>query len=178
MPAPAEVRGALVGLQKFIVPFGRMKMVEEGNIHLTLKFLGEVAEPKVGEITSKIEELAQEPAFRVSVKGVGVFPKPDYARVIWAGVGEGAGEILNLQKKVDGILEGVGFARDGRFHPHYTIARVNDLTDKAGLRDFIAAKENEVFGSYTVDRIDFMESVLSPKGPTYRVIKSFLLRKN
>lgn len=176
LPAPDEVRRRLVGLQAEVASFGRLRMVAEGNIHITLKFLGEISGAKAGEVESALDSISGANTFLVSVEGVGVFPKPDYARVVWAGVGEGFSDVVGLQKRLDGVLAALGFERDGKFHPHYTIARVNDLSDKVGLKRFLSENEGKAFGSYTADRVELMESRLSPKGPAYSVLKSVALK--
>lgn len=177
LPLSEDIRVRLSGLQQELAPFGRMKLVEAENIHVTLKFLGEVGEGKVGEVSSALESLSGAGGFGVSVKGVGVFPNPGRPRVVWAGVREGAPEIVGLHEKVDGLLAPLGFKRDSRFHPHATLARVKSITDGKGFGDFLSAKADAVFGSYTLDHVELKQSTLTSGGPVYNVLKEYPLQQ-
>lgn len=152
-----------------------MKLVEEENIHLTLKFLGEVEKGKMAGLKEELGFLGEEKEFEACIKGVGAFPSPSRARVLWVGVGEGADRVCEIQKQVDDKLAALGFEKDKRFHPHYTLARFKE-PDKR-IKAYVEENKNRDFGSYGVDAIRLMESKLSSKGPTYSLLEEFKLLK-
>ncbi len=168
----ADVREKLAALQPQLLDMGRLKAVESENMHVTLKFLGGVDEGRLGAVTSALEKVSAS-SFTAAVEGLGAFPKPDYPRVVWAGLSDGFDEAVELHLKVDERL--AGFKPDKRYHPHVTLARVRGPVDKPGLKAFLQAHEKTVFGSYSVSSFDLMESRLSPKGPTYSVVEKFPL---
>ena len=173
IPCPDEVKDRLAAFQSELKDLGDLKLVERENMHLTLKFLGEIDDLKAAEVSAALDALNFR-AYDVAVKGVGVFPKPDYVRVIWAGV-EDNGMTRELSGRVDGLLKRLDFPAEKDFHPHFTLARVKFLKDRSRLREIMATRSNEIFGEYKVDKISLMKSVLSPKGPTYSEVKGILL---
>ncbi len=176
VPCPETLRDEFMGLQAEIQVCGKMKLVDRGNIHLTLKFLGEVDEGGIEEVREELGFLSDVKKFRAWARGVGVFPSIDYMKVIWIGVGEGSGEIKTVQSEIEGGLEKHGFSRDMRFHPHFTLARVRSVSEKEKLKGFIEGNSRRVFGEFRVDRIMLMGSRLTPKGPRYSVVEEFLLK--
>jgi len=157
---PKEVVEELKRLQAELDLFG-LRFVKD--FHLTLKFLGDVPEPKIDRIKEILAGIKFS-SFEAELSETGVFPEPDYVKVIWAGIK--ADSILSLQKDIDIGLEKLGFGRDNHFKPHLTLARVNFIKDKAAL----ARK----LGSLTVNKLKFevaefrlIKSTLTPKGPVY-----------
>jgi 2'-5' RNA ligase len=171
---PDELRVGLLEAQKRIKPFGDMKLVEPENLHMTLKFLGEVEESRLEKVIAALGFLSQKQKFTMDLRGIGVFPNPAYVRVVWAGVDEGAKETGHLSREVDDALHALGFPREERFHPHFTLARVRSI-DKEKMRKFLAESEAAGFGSFTVGSVDLMESKLEHKGPVYSIRKDFKL---
>jgi len=170
---PQEVKEKFAGIQKVIREFGEMSIVKPENMHLTLKFLGEVDDKQAGKVSNALESV-QYMRYDATIRGLGVFPKPDYVRVVWAGV-EDEGRTKELASIVDSIMKPLGFPAEKDFQPHLTLARVKFLKDKSKLAEVIERRSNEVFGSYTVDKLLLMKSVLSPKGPEYSVVKEIKL---
>jgi 2'-5' RNA ligase len=171
---PAEVRLRLAEVGRQLACCGEMRLVEVGNIHMTLKFLGEVQEQKAMEIAENLAFLEGEVRFGVTVKGLGVFPNADRINVIWAGVERPEG-IAGLQRRLDDSLSDMGFQREQRFHPHYTIARVKRLTDRKNLMAFVKAGEGREFGSYAVESAVLMSSELGRDGPAYAAVREYRL---
>src|SRR6266705_4285476 len=114
---------------------GDFKPVERENIHLTLKFLGNVSPAKLAEVKSALAEVKFQP-FALEIKGAGAFPSLKRMNVIWVGVGEGWSQVELIFEKTEKRLHKAGFSRETRaFSPHITVARV-----KSGRkRDEIAA---------------------------------------
>ncbi len=175
IPCPDEVKKKLAVVQDEIKNFGSIKMVEKQNIHMTLNFLGDVEEPCIQKLSESLRLLDKCSSFAVTLKGVGVFPNTSYVRVVWAGVEDHA-FTNDLQRKIEDSVTKLGFNREKDFHAHYTVARVRQLADKSGLKDYLRFNANRVFGSYTVEKVVLMESKLSPKGPSYSPVAEFKLR--
>lgn len=169
---PKEVKTRLFEAAQPLKRFGQMKMVEEENVHFTLKFLGDAEPEPIIKVLSKIKVKP----FEVSVKGIGVFPNTSYIRVIWAGCEKGADDIVALHDKVEDALKTLQvFEKDRDFHPHATLARVSFPRDKEGLIKFFEDSQDTDFGSFELKSFELMKSDLSRGGPTYEVVKSFKL---
>ncbi len=175
IPAPTEIRTKFQPIQTLISECGKIKPVEQENIHLTLKFIGEVDERKLKQLTKNLSPIENEQAFKITVSGLGAFPKPSHPKIIWAGVKEGATQINCLHDLTDENLESIGFKPEKRFHPHYTIGRVKFMDNKRKLANIISDYENTEFGEYTCEKIQLIESKLTPKGPIYTVLKEYTL---
>ncbi|MEM3086612.1 MAG: RNA 2',3'-cyclic phosphodiesterase [Halobacteria archaeon] len=171
---PESVRSRLVQLQGDLP--GKLKLVEPQNIHITLKFLGEVAEPRAADVRGALAPL-ETPAFGAGATGFGVFPGPGNPRVLWAGMGRGAAEAAALSREVDGRLAPLGFPREKRFVPHATLARVKfmDGAGKARLRALLEARRGSVFGEWRVGTVALKKSTLTPAGPLYSDVEVFPL---
>lgn len=176
IPCPESVKDRIIEVQKEIVGYGAMTPVGRENMHLTLKFLGDVNEKTLEEVKNTLNAVSDTPKFNATFIGLGVFPNQSYVRVIWVGIGEGSTEMMELAGRIDEKLSAFGFGKDEKFHPHLTIARVKNVTDKGGLRDAIKKYSSTIFSSFSVEGIDLMESRLTPKGPVYSVLNEFKLK--
>ena len=173
---PDDVKDELVKVQKEVIGLGKVKVVEYENLHLTLKFLGEVSEGKadgLGDVLSAVEY----PPFTMEVGGMGVFPGPGNARVVWAGITRGSQELKKLQEKLEDTLGLKGFERDRRFHPHLTLARVKDRVRGDDVRVLLNKHKRTLFGSFVVGSFFLMKSELSPNGAAYDVVSVQNLRQ-
>jgi 2'-5' RNA ligase len=167
VPVPDELRARLAALGKEIGQEG-ISLVRAENMHLTLKFIGEIQPQKLDEIRQRLGKIKFR-GFGCAIKGVGVFPSENYIRVVWAG-GESGGALEALAKDVIGALKGYG--GDERFSAHLTIARVKRKLD---LGEFLKRHKDEDFGSFEVTRFELIESVLGGgKGPQYRTVAVFV----
>ena len=147
----------------------KLKLVKD--FHVTLKFLGEVPEPKVEEIKEALKQIKLKP-FKAKLTGMGVFPNPNYIRVVWIGVSPN--EFIELQKQVNIALERVGFKKDKRFHPHLTLARIKFVKDKESfksvLRDIKVEKKE-----FEINEFKLIKSTLTREGPVYEDLEVFKL---
>jgi len=171
---PDELKKGILEIQKSINRFGRMKLVEPENIHLTLKFLGNVDDNKLNKLVNTLNFISENEKFRISLRGIGAFPSPGYVRVIWVGVDKGSDKIRIIQKGIDKELSSHGFKKDKRFHSHFTLARVRSI-DKQQIRRFLQDNATLELGSFGVTEINMMESKLSSRGPIYSITHSFKL---
>jgi 2'-5' RNA ligase len=143
---------------------GDVAWVGRDNLHLTLKFLGGVDAARLDAVTAALQDaLAARPAFRLTLGGLGAFPSATRPRVLWAGVGEGAGAAVELADRVDGALVPLGFAREMRaFSAHVTLGRVRVPRSDRRLAEALAS--GGAFGGQRVAHASLMRSELSPRG--------------
>lgn len=144
-----------------------IKFVEPENIHLTLKFLGEIEPSLVEQVSQVVKETSFQP-FDAKLEGIGVFPNLRRPRVVWAGITDGVSQLAEIWKDVDTKLSGLGFERERRgFSPHITIGRVRSGRNRDRLVEELSALSDYEFGGLHVDRIVLKKSVLTPRGPIY-----------
>jgi 2'-5' RNA ligase len=139
------------------------------GMHLTLKFLGEVPETKIAEIVRGLQTAAEGIGrFRLEVRGVGTFPNPRNARVVWIGLAGEVGKLTHLQESVENALERIGLARDERkFTAHLTLGRIKQVRSRdqwlAGLEEL---RDRSLQG-FDVTAVSLMKSELKPSGAVY-----------
>jgi len=150
-----------------------VKWVDPDGFHITLKFLGSVAHDRLQEIWQSVTRaLPGATAFTMRFRGAGAFPNPNRARVVWAGVAQGAAELTALASQVEQACLAHGFAPESRpFHPHLTLGRARQPGPNPELFAAIAALEQEDLGEVQVDRVVLMRSELTPRGPIYHVLQ-------
>ncbi len=154
-----------------------VKWVEPGNLHVTLKFLGETHESLVPEITEVMRRAVEsQPPFRIHVKGVGAFPSVRRPRVIWLGISEGAEPLSTIAKRIEEELAEQGFEPEGRpFQPHVTLGRLRiprRIESLTAELDLMGARE---CGGMTCESIVLMRSELLRSGPIYTALETVTL---
>lgn len=167
---PLVVRERLAHLREQLRVLGAdAKWVETENIHLTMRFLGEVESARASHISRALAEAAsRHSAFPVRVQGSGVFPNRRRPRVVWVGLEGDLDALRALQVDIEAGLVPLGFAPEARgFSPHVTLGRLRSETGARALVERLDALRGEVYGQFTVDRVVLMESKLSSRGPTY-----------
>ena len=164
------IRGELGAAIESLRPAARdVAWVAPGNLHLTLKFLGEVAEARIDAIVGALRGAASSlSAFDAELGGLGAFPSPARPRVVWAGVTVGAGAMGDLAGRVDDALAQLGFAREARpFSAHVTLGRVRYQSRNPALTEALRAAAGRAFGQVRVARASLMRSELAPRGARY-----------
>ena len=173
-----EIKDKINGLlQKIVKTNADVKWVKPENIHITIKFLGEVEEKKVDIINCKLKETVSFfPVFDVNVRGVGSFPDWKNPRVIWIGIDRGKEELKKLVETTEEIFhKELGFKKEERdFNAHITIARVRSFDNISKLKEVMDASDSE-FGRFKVKELILMNSKLTPEGPIYVPISRFSL---
>lgn len=162
-----NVAGVLADLDRI---GAAVRWVKPENLHLTLKFLGDVEEHRLSDLFAGTEEALREiHAFRVTFRGLGAFPHLRRPRVFWIGIEQqGAERLKTVQQRIESRLPGLGFPRDTKaFAPHLTLGRVKK--NPRGIAELAAAVERMSFGpeEMSVERVVVMKSVLTPEGPNY-----------
>jgi RNA 2',3'-cyclic 3'-phosphodiesterase len=167
---PQRVRETLFLAASDLPASKDFRLIGPEKIHLTLKFLGEVAEDDLGPVTQALEPLREEQEpFEVSTSGFGAFPSQKRARILWAGVGEGSELLRDLARSVEDLLEPVGFGREGRpYVPHLTLGRAKGRRTK--LDDASVCPPTLRF---MVPGVDLVESLPGAGGVTYSILETY-----
>lgn len=156
-----EARDQLLGVGADLKP------VEDENIHLTLRFIGEIPAGLVKVLCHEISGVRYH-RFQMHVRGVGAFPTLSRPRVIWAGVGEGSEDVISLYKLIEPIVRRLGVpAEREEFVPHITLARVKGPRNVDKLVKLLSSMVDTDFGYTEVTAVYVKKSVLTPRGPIY-----------
>jgi len=171
-----DVLRKLVEIRDYILTSNaELKPVEDENIHLTLRFIGEIPSSLVRAVCTEISSIKAE-KFDIHVKGIGAFPSLLRPRVVWAGVEEGSDKLRELYMLVENRLRKLGIPREREeFIPHITLARVKGYRNIDKLVKLIGELINTDFGFTLVDEVFVKKSVLTPSGPIYSNICSVKL---
>lgn len=174
---PPELRERVLQEAKSLPWEGSVRWLPPENIHLTLKFLGEVPETpdsKLSELDATITALCNgHRAFDLSLDGAGAFPSVQRARVLWVGTCEGSEPLKALAGELEDRLEILGFERETRpFRPHATVARTKGGGARLGEPGTV-----DTVGpvSFRVDSVELVRSKLSREGAVYSTVSSYPL---
>jgi RNA 2',3'-cyclic 3'-phosphodiesterase len=153
--------------------------VKPGNFHLTLKFLGEAPDGRLGDIQAALDLVtAARGTFELEMRGTGCFPESGVPRVVWVGAGAGRDALTALAQDIEGVVEGLGFARERReYAAHLTIGRVRSPRGAERLRRLLETEAGTSFGRCGVNAVRLYQSTLSPGGSIYEVLHEAKLGK-
>lgn len=160
-----------------------IRWIEPRGIHLTLKFLGDVALNRLDDIASALSEAAHGILpFQLEVSELGVFPNPKRVRVAWVGISGEIDRLQQLQQRVESSLVKLGFPAESRkFTPHLTLARVRDQVlpdERQRFGYLIESTDFRASSSMVVDMLFLMKSQLTRQGAIYSQLRSIELSKN
>jgi len=142
----------------------KAKPVELYNMHFTVQFLGEVSDELIGKISDALNSI-EFSAFSISFASIGVFPNPNFPRIIWIGTDDGINELEKLAEMIRSKLSHLGFSPDKKFKPHVTIFRVKNKIED--MSDKLEKFSSYYFGKQTISEIKLKKSKLTPNGPIY-----------
>jgi 2'-5' RNA ligase len=150
-----------------------VKWVQRANLHMTLKFLGEVADEKLGLIVETARRaLACCARFDIGLGGVGTFPPAGKPRVIWIGIEDARAQLAAMSRSLEEAFAQVGFPPEDRpFKPHLTLGRVRSPKGVERLRPALAKTAVPATKPMTVDKVLLIKSVLTSAGPIYTVLE-------
>ena len=148
-----------------------IKLVEKENLHITVKFLGDIDEKTLEKI--KNLDLSIHP-IKTPIKELGVFPNENYIKIIWVG----APKLTNILKEIDEKILELGFKKERRYIPHITIGRVKFIKNKKDLKEKIEKYKTVKFGNLEVKNIVLISSQLTEKGAIYTTIKKYVQIKD
>jgi len=155
-----------------------VRWVGAAGMHLTLKFLGEVGDDTVAQVSSRLEEVAaRHRPFPLVLQGTGTFPPGQKRpRILWVGVLPEP-ELLALQDDLERQMEKLAFEREKRpFHPHLTLGRVKSPSRFDALLEEMRKNRDLRIGELRAEKVTFFQSVLTPSGAQYTVLKDCVLR--
>ena len=162
-------------IDKLRVAAAEINWVRPQQMHLTLKFLGDVPDTETPDICRVVEEVAAgfEP-FEITCRGAGVFPNLREPRTLWIGIEDGADELKRLQAQIDDALKGrLGYGKEQRgFHPHLTIGRVKrELPGAHGqLAELIEKNVHFDADLAIIDEVVTFASFLGRGGPKHEAL--------
>jgi RNA 2',3'-cyclic 3'-phosphodiesterase len=172
---PEPVKDHLRAIQAELHLIGRgIRWVQPGNIHLTLKFLGDIRPEDLKVVITALDTAVQgQEPIRLAVKGIGVFPGVRKPRVIWAGLSDQVPELLAFQSRLEDILNDCGFAREDRpFKAHLTFGRVKGALDGQELDQVMRrVGQYEALG-FQAEQAILFKSDLMPSGALYTRLHS------
>lgn len=154
-----------------------VKWVRHSNIHVTLKFLGEISPEQVAMISDLLKSCFKDKApFPIEINHIGAFPKIERPRVIWAGVGRNADQIIELADILENQLSLLHFKKDKeKFVPHLTIGRIRSPKNISKLSAAIQEYHLSPI-QQQIEKIIFFKSTLTPQGPIYEALKEIMLK--
>jgi len=176
---PAAVRDNLAAQMKELRDLSRQvadkrpRWMRPENLHVTLKFIGEVSPANLENIREALTAIHRDAPVHLEFRGLGFFPSQQHPRVLWAGI-EASPNLPSLAADIDSALETQGVAREERaFAPHLTLARFEPpgLHDK--LRTMIQQNSGREFGSLQAREFHLVESHLRLAAAEYTSLASF-----
>ncbi len=173
VPIPDAVALFLMQIQAQLqLPGRNIRWVAAKNIHLTLKFLGDIDPSRVPAAAAQMDAAAgATAAFSLTAKGVGVFPDLRHARVIWVGLTGDLDRLKTIQTGLESGLESVGFKRETRgFGAHLTIGRIRRRIDAQLIGESLVPLKAVASDGFRVDRLMLFKSILTPSGPEYTLL--------
>jgi RNA 2',3'-cyclic 3'-phosphodiesterase len=151
----------------------RARWVRPENLHVTLKFLGEVAADKRDAIVSALAFVRSAHPAELRFRGLGFFPDEKRARVFWAGI-DASPNLAAIAKDIELQLEPLGFPQEKRgFTPHLTLARFEPPGISDGLRAAVSENAARDFGASRAEEFHLIESKLKPSGAEYTTLHTF-----
>ena len=179
---PKEIKDFLSRIQEQLkTSRAEVKWVEPKNIHLTLKFLGEIDNEKQNKITKIIEDVASaKKSFLLRLSSLGAFPKIDFPRVIWLGIDQGDKETKEIAKELEEKINKLGIPKEERpFSSHITIGRTRSSKNREKLVLALKTLGNNFGGKnleFLVNKVVLFKSTLTPSGPIYEILREIDLK--
>lgn len=174
-----EIKNYLSNIQEDIINYNnaqlKMKTVERRNLHISIKFLGDLNRLEIEKISLALQKLSSKyQPFRINLsKRIGIFPSTKKPRVIWIGVEKGNSEVEKIYHDIERELQGESFYdNDKKFTTHITLGRVKYIKYPNNLIEFMKEIGFKDI-SQMVNSVELMESNLTTKGPIYGVISQY-----
>lgn len=169
---PSAVRDRLIDTMEGL-PGARWQ--GDGQLHVTLRFVGEVDAPVAEDLAAELARVTLAP-FPLALAGVGHFERKGRPHTLWAGLGP-SGPLTILQDRIERACRRAGIPPESRrFTPHITLARLNSASAPPG--GFIRANAGLAGEPWTVDAFDLMESELGRGGARYDIVRRYRLTRD
>jgi RNA 2',3'-cyclic 3'-phosphodiesterase len=179
---PETVREEMIRVQRELqplVPREVARWTRPDQWHLTLRFLGNVAADGVEDLKQSVGAVCRNvPPLFLCAQGVGFFPNPHSPRVIWVGIGDGEGQLVDLQKRIETAVGPFSPEPAGKnFSGHVTLGRLKQPrpSDVRDLAARVQSFDNQIFGSWMAEGIEIIRSELSQSGARYTSLAIFRL---
>jgi 2'-5' RNA ligase len=171
---PSAVRENLAGLLKSLRAVSpQTRWVRPENLHVTLKFIGEVPETKLAAIRTALARVRSDQPMTLDFRGLGFFPNEKHPRVFWAGI-EASPNLKTLAADIEEATKTLGISGEQRpFSPHLTLARFEPPRLAEQLRAAMQENTARDFGSLRTNQFHLIESKLKPSGAEYTTVESF-----
>lgn len=173
-----DIIGHAKALQDALKKHGlKLKWVKPQNLHLTLKFLGNIPQADAAAIGAALKTAARDEApLKLTVQGMGVFPGIKRPRVLWTGLGGEVGRLKQLQSRIEDQLEPMGYDREKRaFNAHLTLARIKGAVSPDRLLRAIEAVGCFRPQPFEVRSVMLYKSDLRPTGAIYTILEDVRL---
>lgn len=172
LPLPEGPRRALAALQSDV---GKARWVPAEQLHVTMRFLGEVDEEAEARVVERVERARPSwPAVRVAVRGLGVFGSPERPRVLWAAL-DPAGEVRRIAAELESCVRDAGLPPEERsFTAHVTLARLT-RPDRRALRALLERQARFETEAFDVPALVLYQSTLTNTGAVHQARRSFAL---
>jgi 2'-5' RNA ligase len=176
IPVAAEIKARLAAVQtelrQHLSP-DVATWTRVNDIHLTLRFLGDVSVASLGALQEALQRsCAGVPPFKLGASGLGCFPDPRRARVLWIGLTGTPGPLRQLQQRIESETADWGKTEERPFHPHLTLARIKRCGPREGsvLQELCQRQQEILVGEWHVSQVDLMRSRLSAEGADYSCV--------
>lgn len=177
---PEDIQKYLKSIQELLKKSrDDVKWIEPGNIHLTLKFLGEITQEQAQEIKTILEDLACKfMSLELQLRELGAFPKLDFARILWVGLDDKTGSLKKIARDLDTSLTKLGIPKEDKtFSAHITLGRIKNHKKDLKLQELL--RKNKIQNlSFVFKEITFFKSTLSSSGPVYEALYRISLKNN
>ena len=152
--------------------------VSPENLHLTLRFLGDIQDKDVDTLTDQLKEpLALIPSFALRIAGAGAFPNLRTPRVVWAGISNPPPELSQIHSTIEAAVHRLGFKPESRpFRPHISLGRVRRGSSTTSLPQALALEKNFDGSEFNVRAVSLFSSTLTPQGAIHSNIGDFPLQ--
>ena len=172
---PSAVRENLAALLKSLRAVSpQTRWARPENLHVTLKFIGEVPETKLAPIRTTLASARSDQPVTLDFRGLGFFPNEKHPRVFWAGI-EASPNLKTLAADIEKAAEKLGVPREQRpFSPHLTLARFESPGLPEKLRSAIQKNAGREFGSLCTSQFHLVESKLKSSGAEYTTLERFV----
>lgn len=154
------------------------RWVRPESLHLTFRFWGDLRAEAIPAVCEALQGAARTSApFLVVARGLGCFPNADRARVLWMGLEDPRGQLLQFRRRIDVSLAAMGVpAEEKPFRPHLTVARARSAPQRGELEALLNAHDGQPFGHVAVSQLHLMRSDLSGKGAVHTRLDWFPLQ--
>ena len=177
VPVPVDVKRAAESARARCSDIqGSLRWVAPANIHLTLKFLGDVDMSRVAAVTALLADTVSVASFALASGGLGVFPSVKRPRVLWMGVAGETARFIDFARLLDARLADLGFAKERRpFRAHLTLGRFKGKTDPKRLAGVLLAAAGTDSVPFEADRVILFQSELKPTGAVHTPLAAYPL---